>query len=65
MALDLNAGYTLRKYHTFSFSASFCKYGDVNITKTRSSLDATDIRLSLNYLYTFTLLSIKHKDKKK
>ena len=65
MALDLNAGYTLRKYHTFSFSASFYKYGDVNITKTRSSLDATDIRLSLNYLYTFTLLSIKHKDKKK
>lgn len=65
MALDLNAGYTLRKYHTFSFSASFCKYGDVNITKTRSSLDATDIRLSLNYLYTFTLFSIKHKDKKK
>lgn len=65
MGLDLNAGYTLKKYHTFSLSASFTKYGDVNISKTRSNLDATDIRLSLNYLYTFTLLSIKHKDKKK
>ena len=65
IGLDLNAGYTLKKYHTFSLSTSFSKYGDVNITKTRSSLDATDIRLSLNYLYTFTLQNIKHKDKKK
>lgn len=65
IGLDLNAGYTLKKYHTFSLSTSFSKYGDVNITKTRSSLDTTDIRLSLNYLYTFTLQNIKHKDKKK
>ena len=65
MALDLSASYTLKKVHSFSASASFSKYGDVNPTKTTSSLDATDIRLSLNYLYTFTLLSIKHKDKKK
>lgn len=65
MAFDLSAGYTLKKAHTFSFSASFSKYGDVNITKTRSSLDGTDIRLSLNYLYTFTLLQIKKKGEKK
>lgn len=65
MALDLSAGYTLKKNHTFSFSASFSKYGDVNITKRRSNLDATDIRLSLNYLYTFTLWHIKKKGEQK
>lgn len=65
MALDLSAGYTLKKAHAFSLSASFSKYGDVNITKTRSTLDGTDIRLSLNYVYTFTLLEIKRKAEKK
>ncbi len=64
MALDLGAGYTLKKVHTFSLSGSFSKYGDVNVTKTRSSLDGTDVRLSFNYLYTFTLLQIKKKSKK-
>lgn len=63
MALDLSASYTLKKAHSFSASASFSKYGDVNPTQTRSSLDATDIRLSLNYLYTFSLLHIKRKAK--
>ncbi|MGM9708004.1 MAG: hypothetical protein ACI3ZB_00130 [Prevotella sp.] len=65
MALDLSASYTLKKVHSFSASASFSKYGDVNPTKTTSSLDGTDIRLSLNYLYTFTLLEIKKKADKK
>lgn len=64
IGLDINAGYTLCKYHTFSLGASFSKYGDVNITKTHSSLDATDTRVSLNYLYTFTLLNIKRRNKK-
>lgn len=63
MALDLSASYTLKKAHSFSASASFSKYGDVNPTQTKSSLDATDIRLSLNYLYTFSLLHIKRKAK--
>lgn len=63
MALDFSAGYTLAKAHVFSFAAQFSKAGDVNIEKTRSSLDATDIRLSLNYVYTFTLLEIKRKNK--
>ncbi len=62
---DVSASYTLKKYHTFSLSGSFSKYGDVNITKTRSGLDATDIRVSLNYLYTFTLLHIQKKGAKK
>ena len=64
MALDLNASYSLKQAHTFSASASFSKYGDVNPTQTRSSLDATDIRLSLNYVYTFQLLHLKKKAKK-
>lgn len=63
MAFDMSASYTLAKAHAFSFSAQFSKYGDVNIEKTTSSLDATDIRLSLNYIYTFTLLELKKKEK--
>lgn len=63
MAMDLTAGYTLAKAHVFSFTAQFSKYGDVNIEKTHSSLDATDIRLSLNYVYTFSILEIKNKHK--
>lgn len=63
MAFDMSAGYTLAKAHAFSLSAQFSKYGDVNVEKTTSSLDATDIRLSLNYIYTFTLLEIKKKEK--
>ena len=64
LGADFSASYTLKKVHMFSTSASFNKYGDVNITKTRSSLDCTDISVSLNYTYTFTLLSIKNKANK-
>lgn len=65
MGIDLSAGYTLKKYHTFSLTGSVSKYGDVNVTKTTSGLDATDVRVSLNYLYTFTLLHISKKKKTK
>ena len=41
------------------------KYGDVNQTKRRSSLDATDISASFNYAYTFSLVQIKNKKAKK
>lgn len=61
---DFSASYTLKKVHMFSASASFNKYGDVNITQTRSGLDCTDISVSLNYTYTFTLLPIKNKANK-
>jgi hemolysin activation/secretion protein len=63
MGGDISVGYTLKKAHTFSASASFNKYGDVNISKTRSNLDCTDITCSLNYAYTFSLLEIKRKVK--
>lgn len=58
---DVAASYSIKQQHLFSLAAGFNKYGDVNISKTRSSLDATDINLSLNYTYTFTLLEIKRK----
>lgn len=61
---DLSASYTLKQYHVFSASASIYKFGDVNITKVRSNLDRTDITLSLNYAYTFSLFAIKRKGKK-
>ncbi len=64
VAGDLQAGYTLKKAHVFSLSAGISKYGDVNPTKRRSSLDITDVSVSLNYTYTFSLLEIKRKGEK-
>jgi hypothetical protein len=64
MGCDLSANYTYKEAQTFSASAGFNKYGDVNITKNRSSLDCTDISISFNYAYTFTLLAIKSKANK-
>ena len=62
---DISVGYTIKKVHNIYAAASFNKYGDVNISKVRSSLDCTDISCSLNYTYTFTLLQIKSKAHKK
>ena len=64
LGADISASYNLNKVHMFSANAAFNKYGDVNLTKTRSGLDCTDISVSLNYTYTFTLLAIKSKAKK-
>ena len=61
MGGDVSCSYTLKKYHVFSSQASFYKYGDVNMTKIHSNLDATDITVSLNYAYTFSLFTIKRK----
>lgn len=60
-----SASYTLKKNHVFSASASFSKFGDVNMTTTRSNLDDTNITASLNYVYTFNLWTIKSKKHKK
>lgn len=62
---DLSASFTLKKYHVISTSASFYKYGDVNPSKTTSSLDRTDITVSLNYAYTFSLFAIKNREDRK
>ncbi|MBR2606860.1 MAG: hypothetical protein IKC70_02905 [Bacteroidaceae bacterium] len=60
---DFSASFNLKKAHLFSASAAFNKYGDVNMTQTRSGLDCTDITASLNYIYTFNLFAIKRKVK--
>ncbi len=65
MGGDFSVGYTIKKVHSISAAASFNKYGDVNISHTRSNLDCTDITCSLNYAYTFSLFEIKSKSKKK
>lgn len=62
---DISASYTLKKYHVFSTAATFYKYGDVNPSKLRSHLDCTDISVSLNYAYTFSLLTLKKKSDRK
>lgn len=64
MGGDFSVGYTIKKVHAISAAASFNKYGDVNISQTRSNLDCTDITCSLNYAYTFSLFEIKKKSKK-
>ena len=61
LGADLSASYMLKKVHSFSLAAGMSKYGDVNQTRRRSSLDALDITASLNYTYTFTLLEIRKK----
>lgn len=59
-----SASYTLKKDHVFSANFSLMKYGDVNTVSTRSNLDVTNINASLNYVYTFSLFSIKSKKHK-
>ena len=60
---DFSVGYTVKDVHSFSLSTSLYKYGDVNISQTRSKLDCTDFTCSLNYVYTFSLIEIKRKAK--
>ncbi|MBR1463972.1 MAG: hypothetical protein IJ604_11455 [Prevotella sp.] len=57
---EIAVGYTLKDVHAFSLSAGVNKYGDVNVTKTRSSLDATDITASFTYTYTFSIFEMKN-----
>ena len=64
LGCDMSASYTHNKVHVFSANASLNKYGDVNITEVHGSLDCTDIAVSFNYAYTFTLLAIKSKANK-
>ena len=61
---DLSVGYTYDKVHVFSLAAGINKYGDVNIVNSRSSFDQTDLYVSLNYVYTFSLMEMKNKAEK-
>lgn len=62
---DMSVGYTLKQVHAFSFTAGMNKYNDVNISDDESSYNTTEINMSLNYTYTFTLLEMKRKGEKK
>ncbi len=62
---DLSASYTLKKVHQFSASASIYREGNVTVDRPTAHLDETDISLSLNYVYTFELLHIESRAKRK
>ena len=61
---DMSVGYTYNKVHVFSLAAGINKYGDINIVNSRSSFDQTDLYVSLNYVYTFSLMEMKNKAEK-
>ena len=61
----ISASYTLAKVHVFSLNASANKYSDTNITSSDESRGTTEITVSLNYAYTFSLLHLKRKAKDK
>jgi len=61
----VSAGYTLAKVHVFSLNAGVNKYSDTNITSFDESRGTTEITVSLNYAYTFSLLHLKRKAKEK
>lgn len=60
---DMQMGYTLKKVHMFSLAGSISKLGDMNISTDDTRYDATDISVSFNYTYTFSLLHIARKNK--
>ena len=61
----VSASYTLAKVHVFSLNAGANKYSDTNITSSDESRGTTEITVSLNYAYTFSLLHLKRKAKEK
>ncbi|WP_276894633.1 hypothetical protein [Hallella bergensis] len=61
LGVDAALSYTLNKVHVFSLSGGLNKYGDVNISHTRSNLDDTDVSATFTYAYTFSIFEIKRK----
>lgn len=64
LGFNCGASYNLAKVHMLSASAGFNKYGDANMSKIHGSMDQTDISVTFNYTYTFSLIEIlsnKHK----
>lgn len=58
---DLQASYTLKKYHTFSLSANVARSNDVNFTGNDDMYNVTETQIGLSYTYTFSLFEIKRK----
>lgn len=63
MGVDLYTGYTLKKVHSFSLSAGYSRYNDVNIVDVMK-YSSYDLTCNLSYNYTFTLLELKRKASK-
>lgn len=61
---DLQMGYTLAKYHTFSLTGGIARSNDVNITDNESLYNTTEVNIGLSYTYTFSLFQIKRKTNK-
>ena len=55
LGLELSASYTLNKVHLFSANMGVNKYADVNSVVSGSNVKGTDLTMSLNYAYTFSL----------
>ncbi len=60
---NLNATYSIKEVHAFSLQAGINKYGDVNLSRTRSKLDDTDVNVTFSYAYTLPAFGIKRKVK--
>ncbi len=60
---NMSATYTIKKAHAFSLQAGINKYGDVNLSRTRSKLDDTDVNVTFSYAYTLPAFGIKKKTK--
>lgn len=56
LGVELMAGYTLDKVHLFSADVGINKYNDVNSVILGTNVKGTDLTVSLNYVYTFSLM---------
>ena len=67
MGGSMGVGYTLREVHSFSFSASYNRYANINIVEEAymPSSRHSDIMCSLSYNYTFNAISIKRQTEEK
>ena len=63
LGADLALSYVLKKVHSFSLMGGYNKYSDVNLSDDYSSMNTSELSLSLNYVYTFSLLEITKKSK--
>jgi hypothetical protein len=64
---SMGLNYTLREVHSFSFSASYNRYANINIVEEAYMPCSrySDIMCSLSYNYTFNAISIKRQTEEK
>lgn len=63
---DVSAAMNIKDKHAISFSASYSRFNDTNLydEEVADGYNGYDLMLSLNYIYTFSLLEIKKKGSK-